>query len=155
MLAFGVPHPPQSLPDVGRPEARSAHICNPANISHCFQVSRYSGDPFTSIAACNLLAKHACRPALGDEPPKSGPKVAFVVNAFALSRDTEWLTRARSCPDWSVVGPISHPQCERPSANACEKVTLCKSVEVCRGDVSDVPLIDYPVRDQSVRYQFS
>jgi hypothetical protein len=80
--------------------------------------------------------------------------MSLVSNPSTLSGNRKWLTWTRACPGWSVVGPISHPQCERPSANACEKVTLRKSVEVGWGDVSDVPLIDYPVRYQSVRYQF-
>lgn len=43
--AFGVGHPPQSLPDVRRPDARSAQIGGPDAISQCFQVSAYSGEP--------------------------------------------------------------------------------------------------------------
>jgi hypothetical protein len=41
-LASGVGHPPQSLPDVRRADARSANIGGPAGISQVFQISAYS-----------------------------------------------------------------------------------------------------------------
>ena len=44
----GVGHPEQALSDVRRAEARSAQIGGPDGISQCFQVSAYSGEPFTS-----------------------------------------------------------------------------------------------------------
>src|SRR5690606_30346224 len=47
-FATGVGHPEKPLPDVRRADARSAQIGGPDGISHCFQVSSYSGEPFTS-----------------------------------------------------------------------------------------------------------
>ena len=43
--AFGVGHPVEPLPDVRRPDARSAQIGGPDDIAQCFQVSAYSGEP--------------------------------------------------------------------------------------------------------------
>jgi hypothetical protein len=65
--------PEQPLPPVRRADARSAQIGCPAGISQLFQVKANSGEPFTSILARNLLSKHRCRAALGDEVVKSGP----------------------------------------------------------------------------------
>jgi hypothetical protein len=49
--------PIEPLPDVRRPDARCAQIGSRRGISHAFQVSEHSGEPFTPSAACNLLAK--------------------------------------------------------------------------------------------------
>jgi hypothetical protein len=89
----GVSHPVQPLPDVRRADARSAQIGGPAGISHCFQISAYSGEPFTPILARNLLSKDRCRAALGDERVKSGPEVSLVDMALPLSRARKRLTR--------------------------------------------------------------
>lgn len=55
--AHGVGHPIEPLSDMRRADARSAQIGGPDFIGHSFQVNAYSGEPFTSIAACNLFAK--------------------------------------------------------------------------------------------------
>src|SRR5690606_22919432 len=70
---IGVGHPPKPLPDVRRTDARSAQIGGPEGISHCFQVSTYSGEPFTSISARNLLSKDNWGSALVDEPAPRPP----------------------------------------------------------------------------------
>jgi len=118
------------LPDVRRADARSRKIGSPERVSNRFQVKMYSGEPFNGILACNLLPKDNDRSALGDEPPKSGPKVPRVVNSFTFSGNAEWLARARACPDGSVVGPMSQPESVCPSAKAREKVTLVVAVKV-------------------------
>jgi hypothetical protein len=64
---FGVGHPEQALSDMRRTRARSAQIGGPDGISQMLQVSAYSGEPFTSVSARNLLAKDHSRRALGDE----------------------------------------------------------------------------------------
>jgi len=43
---------------MGRARARSAQIGGPDCISQRFQVNSYSGEPFTSSTASNLLAKN-------------------------------------------------------------------------------------------------
>jgi hypothetical protein len=123
-FAAGVGHPIKPLSDVRRADARSAQIGGPAGISQCFQVSAYSGEPFTSILARNLLSKDDCRAALGDEAVKSGPEVSFVGMAFALSRARKRLTRTGAGPDGSIVGPSGEPEGVGPSADAGEEMAL-------------------------------
>jgi hypothetical protein len=91
---FGVGHPEQPLPDVRRADARSAQIGGPDGISRSLQVSSYSGEPFESIAACNLLAKDHWRAALGDEAEKIGPKVPLILGPPSLAGGTERLAWA-------------------------------------------------------------
>jgi hypothetical protein len=71
--ADGLRHPEQPLSPVRRSDARSAQIGSPAGISQLFQVKPNSGEPLSPILARNLLSKHRCRSALGDEVVKSGP----------------------------------------------------------------------------------
>ncbi|HEX3122196.1 MAG TPA: hypothetical protein VHQ21_02755, partial [Rhodanobacteraceae bacterium] len=77
-VAFSVGQPVKPLPDVRRPDARSAQIAGPDGISQCFQVSAYSGEPYAAILARNLLSKDACRPALRDEVQELGPQMPLV-----------------------------------------------------------------------------
>jgi hypothetical protein len=57
-FAPAVGHEVKPLPDVRRPDARSAQICSPDAISQSFQVSANSGEPVPASAACNLFAKN-------------------------------------------------------------------------------------------------
>jgi len=68
MLASGVGHEVQSLPDVRRPEARSAQIRRPDGVTRSFQVSRNNVEPSKSVLRRNLLAKNCVRAALAYEP---------------------------------------------------------------------------------------
>jgi len=72
-FTFGVGHPPKPLSDLGGADARSAQIGGPDGISQCFQVSAYSGEPFTSSFARNLLSKDDWRAALRDEAEEGRP----------------------------------------------------------------------------------
>src|SRR6185503_5725797 len=102
---FGVGHPCKALPDMRRADARNRQIGKPAGISPVFQVSAYSGTPFKSIRARNLLSKECCRAALGDKAVKSGPEVSFVGMAFPLSSARKRLTRAGGSPDGAAIWP--------------------------------------------------
>ena len=77
-IAFGVGHPVKPLPPVRRPDGASRNNGGPAGISTGLQVNPNSGEPLESSLARNLLSKHDCRPADGDETVKSGPEVALV-----------------------------------------------------------------------------
>lgn len=79
---------------MGRADARSAQIGSRDGIAQCFQVSEYSGEPCTSIAARNLLDKERCRAALSDELEEDGPEVALVTGAASLPGLTERLAWA-------------------------------------------------------------
>jgi hypothetical protein len=114
----------QPLADHWRADARSAQIGSPDGISHSFQVSSYSSEPFTSIRARNLFSKDDWRLALRDERVKSGPHVSFVGMAFSLSSARKRLTRTGACPDTFVTGPSGEAQGERPSSDCGEEMAL-------------------------------
>jgi len=140
-LAFGVGHPEKALPDVWRADARSAQIGGPDGISQVFQVSTNSGEPFAAKRARNLLSKDRCRAALGDEAVKSGPEVAFVGMALALSRARKRLTGTGACPDWTVVVPSGKAERQGPSANSGEEMALSVFLDIVDLDISDAPLL--------------
>jgi hypothetical protein len=119
-LTVQVGHPKQPLSDVRRADARSAQIGGPDIISQRFQVSAYSGEPFTSKAACNLFSKYRCRSALGDESKHLGPEVSFVGRRFPFAGDAERLAWARSGPDGPVIGPSGEPEGIVPSSDPRE-----------------------------------
>jgi hypothetical protein len=75
------------LPDVRRPDARSAQIGGPDAIRQRLQVSSYSSEPSAPIRARNLLANADCRTALGDEPSELRPQVSSVRLSEALAGD--------------------------------------------------------------------
>jgi hypothetical protein len=132
---IGVGHPPQTLSDVRRAEARSAQIGGPAGISHVFQINSYSGEPLPAVSACNLLSKYHWRLALGDEAEKSGPEMAFIGMAFVLSSARKRLTRAGTCPDGLIIGPSCKAEGKGPSSNASKKVTLGVTFKVRGFDI--------------------
>jgi hypothetical protein len=69
--ALGVGQPDgteeQTLPDVRRPDARSAQIRSPDGVALSFQVSANSVEPREAVRARNLLPKDDDRRALADE----------------------------------------------------------------------------------------
>lgn len=125
-----------------RTAARSAQIGGPDGISCCFQVSSYSGEPFTSKRARNLLSKDRCRAALGDECVKSGPEVSFVGMAFPLSSARKWLTRTGAGPNRSAVTPSGEAQGVGPAADAGKEVALAIAVKVACADFEDGALVN-------------
>jgi hypothetical protein len=147
--AVGVGHEPKAPADVRRSDACSAQIAGPEGISHVFQVSPYSGEPFTSILARNLLSKHSCRLALGDECVKSGPEVSFVGMALPLSRARKRLTGTGAGPHGSVVGPICEPEGVGPACNAGEEMALDVAAQIVGSDIDDGTLVNVAWRDES------
>jgi hypothetical protein len=129
------------LPDVRRADARSAQIGGPDGISQLFQVNSYSGEPFAPIAARNLLSKHRCRSALGDEAQKSGPKMPLVGFALPLARAGEGLAGATSGPHGAVGGPAGESESKGPAGNPAEKVALGVSFNVGSLHIADVALV--------------
>ena len=71
--AIGVGHPVDPLPDVRRPDARSAQIRRRSGVASAFQVSANMVEPRESSSSGNLLAKDACRAALADEVEERRP----------------------------------------------------------------------------------
>ena len=138
-----------------RADARSAQIGSRDGISQCFQVSEYSGEPFTSSAARNLFAKHDCRMALGDESSKLGPDVPRVFGAEPFARATERLAWAGAGPDRDIFRPAGKAERERPAANACEEVALDEAGEVGGLHVGNAAGVNVAGRDESGAHEFA
>jgi hypothetical protein len=120
---------------MGRARARSAQIGGPDCISHSFQVSAYSGEPFTSVLARNLLSKDCWRAALGDKAAELGPEMAGVGHAKALTRSRERLAGARAGPDRTLI-----PRERKgvgPATNAGEEVALVVSPKIACSNVGN------------------
>jgi hypothetical protein len=107
-----------------RADARSAQIGSRPGISHAFQVSEHSGEPFSPSAACNLLAKDDCRSALRNEAEEGGPEMPLVGCSLSFAGDAEGLAGAASGPDGLVVRPSCELKRPAPASDSCEKVTL-------------------------------
>jgi hypothetical protein len=145
---FGVGHEVQSLPDVRRPEARSAGIERPDGVALCFQVSVNSVEPSKSVLARNLLAKESARAALADEAGDLGPQVALVLDASALPGRAEGLAGAACGPDWLGIRPSGEAQGVAPDPDAGEEVALGESGKVAWLDIYDAPLVNLPVSNE-------
>jgi hypothetical protein len=146
---------PKPLPDVRRADARSAQIGSPAGISQIFQVKTYSGEPFAPIRARNLLAKHRCRSALGDESMKSGPKVALVGVALSFASARKRLTGTGASPDSGGVFKPGPAQGERPAADPGEEVALVVFFKVIRFDLRYASFVHVARRQLSSRDQLA
>ena len=144
---LGVGHPIKPLTDMGRADARSAQIGGPAGISQCFQISAYSGEPFTSIRIRNLFSKRNCRAALGDEAVKSGPQMSLIGMALALSRARKRLTRTGAGPGVPIIAPSGEPEGERPSTESREEMGLGITAEIVGLHVNDAALVNVAGRD--------
>jgi len=112
------------LSDVGRGRARSAQIGGPDGISHRFQISAYSGEPFTSKAACNLFSKDNWRSADVNESGEVGPEVSGIGGSAVPAGVREWLARTTSCPNRDIWGPSSQTEGAIPPADAGKEVGL-------------------------------
>ena len=129
----------------------------------------YSGEPYASIRARNLLPKNDSGTALGDEAPDLRPEVAFIgqprvaaVRAYKVSSAAQvrekhfslaaW-TRSFSSragerragtgdgPDFPVVRPPRDLESEAPPGDSGEEVDLLVAFEVGGGDFPDFLLI--------------
>lgn len=140
---------------MGRARARSAQIGGPDRIGHSFQVISYSGEPFTSSRARNLLSKDVCRTALGDKAPEIRPEVALVSGAELLAGAGERLAWAASGPDRSIVGPSRKSKCVAPSADTGEEVTLSVFSKFIWLYVCNASLIHDPVGDVTAFDEFA
>ena len=155
LFSLGGGHPVEPLPDVRRPDARSAQIGGPEGIAQCFQVSSYSGEPETPIIARNLLSKDRWRSALGDESNHLRPEVTFVLFAALFACARERLTGTGAGPDWPVIGPPGEPERVAPSADTGKHVDLGSSVKVRSFQVAYRPIVHFAERDVFVFDQLS
>jgi len=139
------------LSDVRRCRARSAQIGTPDVISQCFQVSTYSGEPFTSICRRSLFSKDCCRETGGDEAAEIGPEVTIVEDAAAFSGDGEGLTGARSRPNRSPWIPTRELEGIGPAADAGEEVHIGESFEFFWLNVPDAASVNFAFPDVAGR----
>jgi hypothetical protein len=151
----GVGHPVKPLSDLRRARARSAQIGGPDCISQSFQVSTYSGEPFTSKRARNLLAKSDCSFAEGDEVAEDRPQVPFIFFGEAFAGVREGLARAGAGAHGAIFGPSCETEGERPSADAGEEVVLCIASEIMRRDFGDAAFVHVPGRDFASADEFA
>jgi hypothetical protein len=139
------------LPDVRRPDARSAQICRPDGVARFLQVSAYSVEPPEGIAARNLLSSDRCRSALADEPKPLGPKVPLVGESGSSSGDAEGLAGATPGPNRSSCRPSGEAQGMIPSSDPGEEMRARHARQVARSDLADVALVDTAGRDEPGR----
>jgi hypothetical protein len=148
-IALGLGHPEQPLSHVRRRDARSAQIGGPNGITQSFQVSAYSGEPFTSKAARNLLAKDDWRTALGDKASPFRPEMSTVGCPLTFPRNGEGLTWTAPRPDGAVARPSGKAQRLRPSGNPREEMCLRVVIQVLSYHGLKVAPINIPVRNMS------
>src|SRR5512139_524512 len=103
--AIGVGHEVQSLPDVRRPDARSAQIARPDGVTRSFQVSTNKVEPREASFARNLLTNNDWRAQLTDEVEGCRPEVPLVSSPAACACLAERLARAGDGADGSVIWP--------------------------------------------------
>jgi hypothetical protein len=127
---LGVGQPVQPLSDVRCLDARSAGITRPAGVTLALTVSEYSIEPREAILRSHLLTHDDGRSARFDEAEEFRPEVPLVLRAFALACGAEWLAWTASRPTLSLRWPFGKLQCETPSCDACEEVTLPKPGKV-------------------------
>jgi hypothetical protein len=143
--ACGVVHPfsnkPEPLSDVRRPDARSAQIASPDGVTRCFHVSVYKVEPAEAVLARNLFSKDDCRLADADEMEPRRPQVPLVSKSAAFACRAERLARARSSPDWPVIGPSCPSERVGPDADSGEEVALGVPGKFTWKDIFDAPFI--------------
>jgi len=149
------PDKPQSLSDVRRADARSAHICRPNGVARCFHVSANKVEPTEAVLARNLFSKDNWRAALLDKSVELWPKVAFIGEPSSFSCGAKRLAGAGAGPDSAVVWPACEAKGQPPSPDTGEEMALIVADEVFRIHFANASLINVPVRYVSCRYQVS
>jgi hypothetical protein len=131
-----------------RPDARSAQIGGPDRISQCFQVSAYSGEPFTSKARRNLLSKDRWRAALGDESKELRPEMTLVVVPFLLAGRTEGLTGTAPGPNRPICRPSGEGEGVLPPPDPSEEMDSSIWTNVVWLDLTDAPPVGMRGREE-------
>jgi hypothetical protein len=153
-FATGVGHEVKPLPDVRRPEARSAQIQTPDGVALSFQISVNKVEPSKAVLGRNLFTKYRCRTADFDEVVPRRPEMPLVSSPRSFACRAERLARAGAGPDRPFIGPSGAAQGVGPGADPGEEVALGVSHKFVWPNVLDGSLIDYPVRYRSRFYQF-
>lgn len=143
-LLVGVGHEVQTLPDVRRPEARSAQIDRPDGVALCFQISVNKVEPSKPVLGRNLLAKDRDISWLAslDEVEPMRPKVPLIGEPIPFACCGERLARAATGPRWPIVRPSGFSQCVAPDTDAGEHVDLGERLKFLGRHISDISLVD-------------
>jgi hypothetical protein len=141
LLDFGLGHEVKPLPDVRRPDARSAQIGRPEGVSRSFHVSVNKVEPSEARFASNLLAKDNWRSADLDEMVVGWPEMPLIIKPASFACRAERLARAGAGPDGAVVSPSSVTECVTPDPDAGEEVALGVSGKLTWPNVAYVSLI--------------
>jgi hypothetical protein len=129
-----------------RADARSAQIGGPDRIAQRLQVSTYSIEPNAASLARNLLSKHRCRSALGDESEHVRPEVTFIRRSPLLSGNGERLTGTASRPNFSLVWPVRELQCIFPAPDPSKEMHTITAANVLSVQMHNAPSINCRVR---------
>jgi hypothetical protein len=97
----------------------------------------YKVDPRVCVLARNLFSKNDWRSVEVDEVIKSGPKMPLVSKPASRARRAERLTRTRSCPNFTSIGPSGQSECVGPDSDAGEEVALRVFDEVIGVNILD------------------
>lgn len=142
MLASGLGHPEEAIPDMRRPDARSRNIRSPEGVLFRLQVSSYSIEPAVSSRSTNLFPKDAHRLTLAEEGIENGPKVPFVGFFLLLASFTEWLAGARGCPNRSSCWPAGKSEGKGPATDSGEPMALRARFDFGTLHLPNVPPVD-------------
>ncbi len=143
-----VGHPVNSLPNVRRPDARSAQIGAPDSIAQCFQVSAYSIEPPTPILARNLFSNDDWRIALRDKAEELRPQVAGVGSTSSLTGCGERLAGTTPCP-YGSVSPPCKVKGKGPAGNAAKEMALSEPSQVGRLHFNNASGVNFSGRNKS------
>jgi hypothetical protein len=145
LVPEGVGTEVEALPAVGSADAVCAQYGRPDAVAFALQVCLYQVEPMQPNRCCNLFAKEMVRAALADEAEQIGPEVPFVGKPHAKSSGAEWLAGAASGPQSGIVAPSSKPGSVCPATGAGEEMTLPKSSQVSRINISNTPSVHFAV----------
>lgn len=113
-------------------DARRAQIGGPDSIAQVFQVKTYSGEPFATSRARNLLPKDRCSFEVGDEVAEVGPEVPRILFSLTFTALAEGLAGAGASDDSLTNGPAGELEGFTPSSNPGKKVVLSVVSEFIR-----------------------
>jgi hypothetical protein len=138
-LASGVGHgePVEALPDMGGVHGESRDIDAPAGVVFSRQIRAHSVEPTIASRSRNLFSHDDRWPSGADEAKEVGPQMPNVVDTGTFPRDREGLAGTRAGPQGLAVWPSSEPGRDTPQSAAGEEMTLGKSVEVGRLNISN------------------
>jgi hypothetical protein len=123
------------------PDARSRYTDRPAGVVFSFQIRLNKIEPSVVNRCFNLFTKDNSRSALADEIKPDWPEVTIIGRAFLGACGAEWLARATTCPNRSIICPFSSSQCVAPDADSGKEVALGVSFKIVCANILNAPCI--------------